>query len=327
MIFPEDGTHDGRTRAAASRVRAPRKCHVSLFSLFPHHGSAKRLSAAGVQVSIDGTRSSTRATPRRWIRNDTVDMNAARVDRIARVGDERDPRPAPPPRRRGSRADDRHLRRAHARAMRANRGRIGRRREEPASLPLAPRSSRSRPSPPRSSRPSPPPLVAADPARADTECTECSNATRLSRLGTSPSSNPRRERDPRGPARGHRRDAPARPDRRRRVGRVHQRVPGQEDLSTRETDAPFAFKLGAGEAMPAFEEAVSQMRVGGIRRPPPASSRRSSRTRGTRASGTPSGRCRRRWAGGARDFVLDNRTLKDFNRTLLFDIRLSAIRK
>ena len=33
--------------------------------------------------------------------------------------------------------------------------------------------------------------------------------------------------------------------------------------------------------------------------------------------------------GGRRalDFVLDNRTLKDFNRTLLFDIRLSAIRK
>jgi hypothetical protein len=33
--------------------------------------------------------------------------------------------------------------------------------------------------------------------------------------------------------------------------------------------------------------------------------------------------------GGKRtlDFVLDNRTLKDFNRTLLFDIRLSNIRK
>ena len=29
----------------------------------------------------------------------------------------------------------------------------------------------------------------------------------------------------------------------------------------------------------------------------------------------------------ALDFVLDNRTLKDFNRTLLFDIRLSNIRK
>jgi hypothetical protein len=33
--------------------------------------------------------------------------------------------------------------------------------------------------------------------------------------------------------------------------------------------------------------------------------------------------------GGKRalDFVLDNKTLKDFNRTLLFDIRLSNIRK
>ena len=29
----------------------------------------------------------------------------------------------------------------------------------------------------------------------------------------------------------------------------------------------------------------------------------------------------------ALDFVLDNKTLKDFNRTLLFDIRLSNIRK
>jgi hypothetical protein len=36
--------------------------------------------------------------------------------------------------------------------------------------------------------------------------------------------------------------------------------------STRETDAPFIFKLGAGEAIPAFEEAVREMRVGGIRR-------------------------------------------------------------
>jgi hypothetical protein len=33
--------------------------------------------------------------------------------------------------------------------------------------------------------------------------------------------------------------------------------------------------------------------------------------------------------GGKRtlDFVLDNKTLKDFNRTLLFDVRLSNIRK
>lgn len=33
--------------------------------------------------------------------------------------------------------------------------------------------------------------------------------------------------------------------------------------------------------------------------------------------------------GGRRvlDFVLDNETLRDFNRTLLFDVRLSSVRK
>ena len=36
--------------------------------------------------------------------------------------------------------------------------------------------------------------------------------------------------------------------------------------STRETDEPFVFTLGRGEAMPAFEEAVRAMRVGGVRR-------------------------------------------------------------
>ena len=36
--------------------------------------------------------------------------------------------------------------------------------------------------------------------------------------------------------------------------------------STRETDEPFVFTLGRGEAIPAFEEAVHGMRVGGVRR-------------------------------------------------------------
>lgn len=36
--------------------------------------------------------------------------------------------------------------------------------------------------------------------------------------------------------------------------------------STRETDTPFTFVVGRGEAIPAFEEAVLQMKQGGIRR-------------------------------------------------------------
>ena len=99
--------------------------------------------------------------------------------------------------------------------------------------------------------------------------------------------------------------------------------------STRETDAPYAFKLGAGEAIPAFEEAVSQMRVGGIRRieiPGELEEKLAySRDPSQRYAVGPVPQT----LGGRRalDFVLDNRTLKDFNRTLLFDIRLSAIRK
>jgi FKBP-type peptidyl-prolyl cis-trans isomerase len=36
--------------------------------------------------------------------------------------------------------------------------------------------------------------------------------------------------------------------------------------STRETDTPFTFVVGRGEAIPAFEEAVLEMKQGGIRR-------------------------------------------------------------
>ena len=36
--------------------------------------------------------------------------------------------------------------------------------------------------------------------------------------------------------------------------------------STRETDTPFVFTIGKGQAIPAFEEAVLEMRQGGIRR-------------------------------------------------------------
>ena len=99
--------------------------------------------------------------------------------------------------------------------------------------------------------------------------------------------------------------------------------------STRETDTPYTFKLGAGQAIPAFEEAVADMKVGGIRRieiPGELEEKLAySRDPSQRYNVGPIPST----LGGRRtlDFVLDNRTLKDFNRTLLFDVRLSAIRK
>ncbi|OUS43950.1 FKBP-type peptidyl-prolyl cis-trans isomerase [Ostreococcus tauri] len=98
--------------------------------------------------------------------------------------------------------------------------------------------------------------------------------------------------------------------------------------STRETDEPFVFTLGAGEAIPAFEEAVQGMRVGGVRRieiPGELEEKLGySRDKSQRYSVGPKPSS----FGGQRalDFVLDNQTLRDFNRTLLFDVRLSAIR-
>ena len=173
------------------------------------------------------------------------------------------------------------------------------------------------------------PLVAADPARADTECTECSNSNSSLAPGDKPF-----VQSPSGARFA---------DLREGTGATPQ--PGQTVVvewvgytsgyqakkieSTRETDAPFAFKLGAGEAIPAFEEAVSQMRVGGIRRleiPGELEEKLAySRDPSQRYAVGPVPQT----LGGRRalDFVLDNRTLKDFNRTLLFDIRLSAIRK
>lgn len=174
------------------------------------------------------------------------------------------------------------------------------------------------------------PLVAhPDPARADTECTECSNSNSSLAPGDKPF-----VQSPSGARFA---------DLREGTGATPQ--PGQTVVvewvgytsgyqakkieSTRETDAPYAFKLGAGEAIPAFEEAVAQMRVGGIRRieiPGELEEKLAySRDPSQRYAVGPVPQT----LGGRRalDFVLDNRTLKDFNRTLLFDIRLSAIRK
>ena len=200
-----------------------------------------------------------------------------------------------------------------------------RREEEPASLP----SRRAVALAPVAAALLAPLVARPDPARADTECTECSNSNSSLAPGDKPF-----VQSPSGARFA---------DLREGTGATPQ--PGQTVVvewvgytsgyqakkieSTRETDAPFAFKLGAGEAIPAFEEAVSQMRVGGIRRleiPGELEEKLAySRDPSQRYAVGPVPQT----LGGRRalDFVLDNRTLKDFNRTLLFDIRLSAIRK
>ena len=167
------------------------------------------------------------------------------------------------------------------------------------------------------------------PALADTECTECSNSNSSLAPGDVPfvqSPSGLRYAD-------------------LRVGDGASPQPGQTVVvewvgytagyqakkieSTRETDQPFVFTLGKGQAIPAFEEAVSEMRVGGIRRVEiPGELEETlaySRDPSMRYTVGPEPTT----FGGKRalDFVLDNRTLKDFNRTLLFDIRLSNIRK
>ena len=218
--LPEDGTHDGRTRAAASRVRA-RESATFHFSLFP---TRHVQSAYPLRVSKSASSHPRRATPRRWIRNDTLDMNAAALtaSRVAgtsairapprrRAAAVRAPRSSSPP------GDERD-------AMRTNRGWNRATRESPRRFPRA-APSRSRPSPPRSSRPSSPPIPRARRHRVHrVQQQQLVPRARGQALRPIPVGG-----EIRGPARGHRRDAPARPDRRRRVGRVHQRVPGQED--------------------------------------------------------------------------------------------------
>ena len=101
------------------------------------------------------------------------------------------------------------------------------------------------------------------PAFADTECTECSNSNSSLGPGDVPfvqSPSGLRYAD-------------------LRVGDGASPQPGQTVVvewvgytagyqakkieSTRETDQPFVFALGKGQAIPAFEEAVSEMRRGG----------------------------------------------------------------
>ena len=172
-------------------------------------------------------------------------------------------------------------------------------------------------------------IVSVPPAVADTECTECSNSN--SSLG--PGDVPFVQ----SPSGARFADL--------RVGDGATPRPGQTVViewvgytagyqakkieSTRETDTPFVFTIGKGQAIPAFEEAVLDMRQGGIRRieiPGELEEKLAySRDPAQRYTVGPVPTT----FGGKRalDFVLDNKTLKDFNRTLLFDIRLSNIRK
>lgn len=110
---------------------------------------------------------------------------------------------------------------------------------------------------------------------------------------------------------------------------------GKRVENTSVRDDPFVFTLGDGKVIPAFEEAVLGMRQGGLRRVeipgahpelsyPRKRSERFSDKLNTkyRLGPQPSE------LGGQRalDFVLDNPTLQDFNRDLVYDIRLLNVR-
>ena len=113
-----------------------------------------------------------------------------------------------------------------------------------------------------------------------------------------------------------------------------------DNTSTR--DEPYEFVLGGDSTIAAFDEAVSRMRPGSIVRVevpgeiPALSYPIDRKLRFTdelldkdlkvyryRKGPQPAE------LGGQRalDFVLDNKTLQDFNRTLLFDIRLLSVRR
>jgi len=108
-------------------------------------------------------------------------------------------------------------------------------------------------------------------------------------------------------------------------------------------DEPYTFILGKHEAIPAFEQAVSTMKPGGIRRveiPGEIPELSYPRDRSQRFTNEliPSSEgkiYKYRYGpqpselGGQRslDFVLDNPTLYDLNRTLLMDIKLLRVRR
>jgi len=109
---------------------------------------------------------------------------------------------------------------------------------------------------------------------------------------------------------------------------------GKRIENTSVRDEPFVFTVGEGKVIPAFEEAVLGMRVGGLRRievkgeNPELSYPRNRKERFTDLGFTYRFGPQPSELGGQRalDFVLDNPTLQDFNRNMVFDIRLLNIR-
>ncbi|KAG2427627.1 hypothetical protein HXX76_012278 [Chlamydomonas incerta] len=117
---------------------------------------------------------------------------------------------------------------------------------------------------------------------------------------------------------------------------------GKRIDNTSVRDEPYEFKLGSGQAIKAFEIAVSNMKAGGIVRvevPGELPELAYPLDRGQRFTGELISQDLKIYKyrygpqpselGGQRalDFVLDNTTLRPFNRTLLFDIKLLAVRK
>lgn len=115
---------------------------------------------------------------------------------------------------------------------------------------------------------------------------------------------------------------------------------GKRIDNTSVRDEPYTFILGSGQTIPAFEEAVSSMKVGGIRRIEVPGDRPAlgySKIRSERFTDeliSPDLKIFKyrkgpqpAELGGQRalDFVLDNTTLQDFNRDLLFDIKLLSV--
>ena len=101
--------------------------------------------------------------------------------------------------------------------------------------------------------------------------------------------------------------------------------------NTNGTDNQFVFTLGADppQAIPAFEEAVLGMRQGGVRRVEIPGELEEALAYPVQKNARYDRGPVPFSLGGRRalDFVLDNKTLKPFNKTLLFDIRLNNIRK
>ena len=101
--------------------------------------------------------------------------------------------------------------------------------------------------------------------------------------------------------------------------------------NTSGTDNQFVFTLGADppQAIPAFEEVVLGMRQGGVRRVEIPGELEEALAYPVHTNARYDRGPVPFSLGGRRalDFVLDNKTLKPFNKTLLFDIRLNNIRK